>query len=113
VRLDPANPGRASDLVVEDVAFVAQQDLVAGTAVHQHADEVGHGATGDKQSRFLAQPLSRQRLKPVHRRVVTKNVVADLGIRHGAADRFGRAGHRVASQVDEWFQFPSRSQSVW
>ena len=97
-----ATDGRGgARLVVKRVTAGVEDDLVARSGVHAHADLVGHGAGGHEQRRLLAEALGHSLLQPVDRRVFTEDVVADLGVGHGCAHAGGGSGHGVRAQIDD------------
>ena len=69
--------------------------------VQLHGDAVAHGPRGHEQRGLLADYLRGATLQPVDRGVLAIDVVAYLGLEHGAAHGRGRPRDRVAPQIDE------------
>src|SRR5262249_38474889 len=92
---------QASDLVVEHVRVVVDDDFLARPRVREHRDEVALRARRHEQSRRLAEPLGGQRLKPPHGGVLAEDVVAHLGARHGLAHLGRRLRERVRAKIDD------------
>ena len=99
-RVDAAD-GRAAALLVQiHVRAVADDVLGAALgAVGHETDEVRHRPGRHEQRRLLREELRNATLEHADRRVLSEDVVADLGGRHGSAHRGGRRGDRVAPQV--------------
>jgi hypothetical protein len=76
-------------------------DLLAVLGVQLDADGVSHGAGRDEHARLFAKDFRGAPLEPVDGGVLAVNVVADLGLRHGAPHLGGRAGDGVAAQIDK------------
>ncbi len=75
----------AALLVEEDVGLGVQEDLVAAPRQGVQRDLVGHRAGRAEERGLLAEQLRRALLQAVDGRVVLEDVVADLGLGHGAA----------------------------
>ena len=60
-------------------------------------DGVAHGAGGQKQRSLLAEHLGDALLKLSDGRILAVNVVADLGLGHGAPHGGSRFGHGIAA----------------
>ena len=73
--------------------FLPRSDVV-------HAELVGHGTRDGEQARLVAEQARNPVLERPDGRVLAVDVVAGLGHRHRGEHRAGRAGHRVAAQVD-------------
>ena len=63
-------------------------------------DGVAHGAGGHEQRGFLAGDFGRALLQPVDGGIFAVNVVADLGLHHGAPHLGRGLGHGIAAQID-------------
>ena len=62
--------------------------------------QVGLRAAGEEQASLLAGALGHHRLQAQHGRVVTPDIVADLGRLHCPAHGLGRARDSVAAQIN-------------
>ena len=98
--LDAAQHRGAAAFVLVGVRLLADDVLVAALAVRHHAQQVALGPGGHEHRRLLAQHLRRQRLQAVDGRILSVDIVADLGRSHRRAH--GRRGTRdgIAAQVD-------------
>ena len=88
--MDSAQGGHAPDFVQENMASVAQQHFISALAKAEHADEVSHGATGNKESRLLAGFFCGQGFQFFKGRVFFENIIPDFGI--GLASRIAGVG---------------------
>src|SRR5262249_58996820 len=89
-----------TSLVQVDMRAVADHDLVAAAAVRLNGEGVAHRAGGDEESSFFANLLGGQLLQPVHRWVLTINVVAYLGVIHRLTHGGRWLGYGVAAQIN-------------
>ena len=105
LRLQAAEHGAASGLVLVGVRLLPDDVFVAALAVREQRDQVGLRARGREQRRFMAEQLGRARLQAVDRRVVAVDVVAHFGRGHGGAHGRARAGDGVASEVYQFAGF--------
>ena len=94
VERQAAERRRTAALVPEDVALVAEQDLITTPAVREYRDQIPHRAGGDVARRFLAERGGGRLFETPHRRVFAVLVVADLGFGHRPAHRRRRDGSR-------------------
>ena len=68
--------------------------------VQLDADGVAHGAGGQKQRRLLAKHLRDALFQSSDGGILAVNVVADLGLGHGAPHGGSRFGYGIAAQID-------------
>ena len=95
-----ADGGDAAVLVDVDVRVVAEDGLAApDVAVHEHGDEVAHGARRHEERGLLAHDRGHLRLEALRGRVGAQDVVVDDGGGHGGPHRLGGLGHRVRPEV--------------
>ena len=92
---------RRAGLVVDDVAFLVRNDLVARAARHADRQLVGHGAARHVDRSLLARALGDRLLELRHRRLVAQHVVAQRRGTHGVPHGGRRPGHGVGAQVDD------------
>ena len=76
---DPAKHRRAASLVDKDVIFAAGQNFLAARAMAQHGTQIGLGAARQEQRRFLAKHRRHLVLKRIYCRIVTIDIVTNLG----------------------------------
>ena len=74
----------ARHLVVEDVALRLEDDLGAGARVDVQRELVAHGARRDEERSLVPEDLGGLLLEAVDGRILAVDVVADLGLGHGA-----------------------------
>src|SRR5436190_1775103 len=85
LRMDRAQHAEPAGFVAIAVLLRADDHAFAALAVADQRGEVGLGARGKEERRLEAEALGRLRLQAVDRRIVAKDVVAKLGVHHGAA----------------------------
>jgi len=95
-----ADSGSPSALVEHDVGTPLHHHQVAGLGLGTDGDLVRHAARGHENRRLLSQELGRPLLEPIHGRIVTVDVVADLRRGHRLAHRVGRLRDGIAAQID-------------
>ncbi len=93
--------GGGAGLMPDDVRFIADDDVVAGSCEQLQADLVRHRAARDEQRCLLAEQLGDALLQPVDARVFAVLVVADWRLGHGPAHAVGRPRHRVRAEIDQ------------
>ncbi len=98
-REESGERGHRPHLVVEDVAPLLDDDLGPGAPVDPQRDLVPHRAGRDEEGRLEAEDLGRPLLEASDRRVLAVDVVADLGLGHGAAHRRRRLRDGVGTEV--------------
>ena len=98
--LDAGQHRGAAAFVLVGVRLLADDVLIAALAVRHHAEQIALGAGGHEHRRLLAQHLSRQGLQAVDGRILSVDIVANLGRSHRRAH--GRRGTRngITAQVD-------------
>jgi len=87
-------------LNLHNVAVPIEKDRVPEACVHGDRDLVPHATTRDEKRRLLPEKRRRFLLEEANRWVLAEHVIAHLRLRHGAAHGGGRAGDRVAPQID-------------
>ena len=92
--------GMTGRLVDDEMVLAAGDRLLTAREVGHLGDEVAHRAARHEQAGLLAEQLGGAFLEGVDRRVVTEDVVADLGLGHRPAHGGRRVGDGVAAQVD-------------
>ena len=100
-KLGLGHAGGVRLLGVQGVAGLAADHLVAAPAPGQVGHQVALRAAGDVEAGLLAEQLGGLRLQGVDRGVLAVDVVADLGLEHGAPHLRRWQGNGVAPQVDD------------
>ncbi len=98
--MDTAKRSRSALFEQKCVPQAADNDFITPTAMDQIADHTRHGAAGDKQGGFFAQPLGGHFFQPIYRRVFTKHIIAHLRLGHCLPHGLSWLGHRVGSQIN-------------
>ena len=112
--LDAGVRGAGAGLVEDDVRFDRDQHVVPRPGQGAQRDLVGHGAARQEEGCLGAEQLRDLLLEAVDRRVLAVLVVADLGVRHGAAHGRRRQRDRVGAQVDPIGHVPDdRGADQW
>ena len=88
-------------LILEDVAALFADHLLAVMGVQLDRDLIAHGSAGHKQRGLAAEDLRRALLQPIDGWVFAINVVANFGLEHGAAHLGRRLGEGVAAQLND------------
>ena len=97
----PDDDGVARGFIDDEVVLAAGDGLLAAGEVGHLGDEVSLRSRADEQAGLLAEELGRTFLEGVDRRVVAEDVVAELGVGHGAAHGGRRKRDGVAAEVDQ------------
>ena len=87
-------------LVVDDVAVLVRDDLVAGLSVGADGGLVGHGAGRDEAGCLFAEQLRHMPLQFDDGRIIAQNVVAQRRGRHRVQHGLGWLGDGIAAKVD-------------
>ena len=82
-----------------DVRGLLAYHHVPGAGQHVHRDLVAQRAGGQVERGLLAGQPGGLLLQPDDRRIVAEQVIAHLGVGHGAPHRRGGPGHRVRAKV--------------
>src|SRR5205085_7942471 len=67
-RMESAEDGVSTDLVLKEVRELAEDDLVPALGLRQHSAKIPHHAARHEQAGFLSDELGRHLLQPVDRR---------------------------------------------
>ena len=87
----------ACRLVDDQVVLGAGDDLLAAAEVGHHGREIAHRPARDEEAGLLAEELRGALLEGDDGRVVSEDIVADLGLGHRSAHGVGRARNGVAA----------------
>src|ERR1051325_5004327 len=79
---------------------LADYFLSAGRLGHD-GNQISHTPGRDKQSGLAVENFRSSSLQPIDRRVLEVNVIADLGIRHGAAHRGRGLRYSVTAEIND------------
>jgi hypothetical protein len=90
---------RRDQLVRADVRGLLAHHDVPGAGQHMHRDLVAQRAGGQVERGLLAGQRGGLLLQPDDRRIVAEQVVAHLGVGHGAPHRRRGPGHRVRAKI--------------
>ena len=99
LRLDAPEHGAAARLVAVRVRLLADDDLVAASAMRHHADQVRLRARRHVERRLETQQRGDLVLQRVDVGVVAEDVVADVRGRHRRAHRGRRPRHGIAAEI--------------
>jgi hypothetical protein len=97
--LNRAQHGHSTGLPAVRMPLLADDRLVAPLAVGQKPDEVGLGTGACEHRSLEAEQLGSALFQGVYGRILTVDVVSDLGLNHGFAHRRGGAGDGIASKI--------------
>jgi hypothetical protein len=111
LRLDRAQHRRPARLVAVGMRLLAHDDFLAALAMRHHRGEVRLRAGGKEEPRLHAEALGGDLVQAIDGGIVAEDVVADLGLGHGAAHGLGGLGDGVAAQVDQVFHSLGRAKS--
>ena len=100
LRLNAAEHRSATALVAVGVGHLTDDVLVPPAAMRHQAAQVALGAGGHKQRRLETEQGSQLVLQRIDTGVIAKHIVAHRRGPHGIAHSGGRAGHGVATQVN-------------
>jgi hypothetical protein len=100
----PESTRHAGELVLNHVAALFRQQILARLGQHADRDLVPHHARRHEERRLESEHARRERLQPVDRRVLAVDVVADLGVRHRTAHLGGRLRDGVGAEIDHAFE---------
>ena len=99
-QLHAGQHGSAAGFVPDDMAVVAQDDFIAALAMRHQRQLVAEVAGRHEQGGFLAEDAGGQGFQLLHGRIVTVDIIADLGMEHRLAHGRGRLGNGIAADVD-------------
>ena len=99
-RYDAGQHGHARQLVLNDVATLFDQHLLAGDGEDADRDLVAHDPGGDPQGGLEAEHLRGHVLEAVDAGVLAVDVVADVGFGHRPPHLGRRLSHRVGTQIN-------------
>ena len=85
--------------VIEDVATLLADDFLAGPGVDLDRNGVAHRAAGHEDRGLPPEDLRGTRFQPVDGGIFAVNVVANLGVGHGAAHFRRGSRDRVAAEI--------------
>ena len=100
LRLNAAQNGRTATFPSIGVGHLADDVFIAPVAVRHERTQIALRAAGHEQGRLKSQVRRDALLQPVDGGIVPEHIVAHFRAQHGLAHGRGRAGDRVASQVD-------------
>ena len=98
--LDAAQDSRTATLVAIGVRLLPSDVFIAAPAMGQQGDEVGLCAAGGEQGGFHAQQGRGLFLESGYSGILSIDIVAHLGLRHGLAHGCAGSGHRITAQID-------------
>ena len=107
-QLHLAERRRGALLVEDDVRLGVEEDLVAAARERPDGGLVAHRAGREVEAGLLAEQAGGVFLQAQDGRVVSEDVVADLGLGHHATHLGRRLGNGVAAQVDRLHRFSFR-----
>ena len=98
---DTAENRRAARFKASDVTGLFDQQFVAGEAVCLHSHLIRLRPRAREDGGFVSQLLGHQFFETVHRRILTRHVVADFRASDRLTHRRRGLRHRVAVKIDE------------
>ena len=92
--------GRAGTFIIQNVRILVENNLIARRRLRREAGLIAHCSGWNKECGLFAENFCNAFLQAVDGRILTKDIVADLRLRHSLSHSRGRLGDGVASQVN-------------
>ena len=95
--------GESAEFGIEHVRAAFEQHFSGARGMREYGNEIGHRAAGHVETGFLAGACRGQRFEFDNRRITVARIIPLGRGLHRSEHLGGRAGHRVSSEISQWF----------